>query len=273
MDIPIWRLLTPESRSKLISYGPTAPPAITVRACAPEAALHTPLVKAVRIMIQRAITNDGLKLTPSGFLSRVDTMPVFDAVEWPVWSKESYAAVTKAINEREVTPIRLARVTAMKAGLLRRRGKLLAATKIGKMVVTEDKAGELLARLAEASFWKVRQEDFDGMPFGPWPQDHAGVALWSVGAAAWAWRDADELLPICTMPFVPVLGLAADFPKFAFFARILRPVIWLGLLDSERRIEPGDRWQVRKDFVRKTPLFDEVLRFDVDLAEAPNVVH
>jgi hypothetical protein len=65
----------------------------------------------------------------------------------------------------------------------------------------------------------------------------------------------------------------ADFPKFAFFARILRPAIWLGLLDCERRIEPGDRWQVRKDFVRKTPLFDEMLRFDVDLAEAPHAVH
>jgi hypothetical protein len=268
MILPVWTLLTPDSLSNLISDDRNIPSAIAVVPCRPSCALESPLVKAVRMMVERAVANDGLKLTANGFLSRADVKPVFDAVDWPAWSKESFAA-----NEREVIPIHLARVTAQKAGLLRRRGKVLAATKVGKALLAEERAGELLARLTEASFWKVRQDEFDGVPFGPWPQDHVGVALWSVGVAASAWQDADELLPICTMPFVPVKGLHDDYPEFAFFARVLRPAIWLGLLDYEERKEPGERWPISRDFVRKAALFDEVLRFSVKLVEHSDVVH
>jgi hypothetical protein len=263
---PVWTLLTPDSRSNLISDDGEIPSAIRVKPCTSSAhALDAPLLKSVRVMVERAVTNEGLKMTPSGYLSRADTKPVFDAVHWPDWSKENFAAVTKVINECEVLPIHLARITAQKAGLLRRQGKKLVATKVGRALLAEENAGELLVRLTEASFWKVRQDAFDGVPFGPWPQDHVGVVLWCVGAAASAWQDSDDLLSICTIPFVPIAGLHAGHPEFAFFARILRPAIWLGLLAFEERKEEGERWPVRKKFVRKTPLFDQVLRFEVEV--------
>ena len=92
------------------------------------------------------------------------------------------------------------------------------------------------------------------------------MALWSVGAVARDWRYADELLPICTIPYIPAAGLREDYPEFAFYARILRPAIWLGLLDYEERKESGERWPKTRDFTRKTTLFDEVLKFAVDIA-------
>lgn len=94
-----------------------------------------------------------------------------------------------------------------------------------------------------------------------------------MGVVASGWQEAAALLPICTIPFIPVAGLHEHHPEFVFFARILRPAIWLGLLDFEDRKEPDDRWRVRRDFVRKTPQFDDVLKFTVELTERSRMIH
>ena len=145
-------------------------------------ALDVPMVRAARFLVERAIAKGGLKLTPKGFLNRADASATFDSTDWPDFSNEGYRRIAKYIDEREVRPLHRARVTAMKAGLLVRRGPMLVATKVGARLLDEGRAGALLAALAEASFWKVPQETFDSVPFAPWPQDHVGVALWSLAS-------------------------------------------------------------------------------------------
>ena len=49
-------------------------------------------------------------------------------------------------------------------------------------------------------------------------------------------------------------------------ARILRPLLWFGLLEHRREAPPGDRYGGH--FFRKSALFDRFLQFDVETERA-----
>ena len=49
----------------------------------------------------------------------------------------------------------------------------------------------------------------------------------------------------------------------AMEARVLRPLLWFGLLEHRRDAHPDPRYGGR-DFYRKSALFDRFLRFDVE---------
>jgi hypothetical protein len=46
-------------------------------------------------------------------------------------------------------------------------------------------------------------------------------------------------------------------------ARILRPLLWFGLLERRHETPPGDRYGGRH-FFRKSALFDRFVQFDVE---------
>ena len=60
-------------------------------------------------------------------------------------------------------------------------------------------------------------------------------------------------------PDSPVLD--TTFREWRFRRRALDPLVWLGLLES-RDLPRKERWE-RPIEVRKTPLYDRLLRFDV----------
>jgi hypothetical protein len=63
-----------------------------------------------------------------------------------------------------------------------------------------------------------------------------------------------------------------DFPTMAFEARILRPLTWFGLL--EMRHDDGARpGLVQQRRYRKTPCFDRLISFEVQLEEQPTIRH
>lgn len=271
---PLWRLLAPGGISLLVSEDGTVPPAISVIPCAdPAVALSGPLVRTVRAMIEHAVTRGAIALTPSGKLRRADLRPFYTVADWQDWPRDVIEAICKAPNESDVVPLQVARVTALKAGLLRRSGKVLVATKAGASLLREDKAGHLLARLVETSFWKVPQEQFDGVRVAPWPQDHVGVVLWCLGLAGTSWRDTEELFPLCVIPYRGMAEERMGDPHHAFYLRIVRPAVWLGLLAFESHGKPGDWRRDVQRMVRKSPLFDAVLRFGVAWARPAGVVH
>ena len=72
----------------------------------------------------------------------------------------------------------------------------------------------------------------------------------------------------------PVIGVVRsqwDFGSFAKEARILRPLVWFGLLES--RTEPRSPTDVVESrLYRKAALFDRFLKFDVQV-EIPNNRH
>ena len=70
---------------------------------------------------------------------------------------------------------------------------------------------------------------------------------------------------------IGVLESQWDLGSSAMEARILRPLVWFGLLES--RTEPGSAADlIERRLYRKARLFDRFLKFDVQV-EGPEIRH
>jgi hypothetical protein len=112
---------------------------------------------------------------------------------------------------------------------------------------------------------------FDGYPIDSWPQGEVGIILWSLSASAHDWLPRETLTRLCASPVVGVLESQWDVGSSAMEARILRPLVWFGLLES--RTEPRSAADlIERRLYRKAPLFDRFLKFDVQV-EGPEIRH
>ena len=219
-------------------------------------------------LLQRAAT-DGLKLTATGNLSRGVVAEMIEIVEWPGLDKGELFGFHKVINEPDFLPVHFVRVLAQATKLCHtRRGKLVV-TRPGKSMLVPERHGILHALLFHVALWHLNLGFFDRNPIDSWPQSHTGIVLWSLSTGASDWLDPETLTRLCTIPVVGVLKSTWDLGSYAMEARILRPLVWFGLLEqrNEKRTGPVDR-----RFYRKTPLFDRFLKFSVQI-EGPTTRH
>ena len=63
-----------------------------------------------------------------------------------------------------------------------------------------------------------------------------------------------------------------DRTPYAMEARILRPLLWFGLLEYRSEKLPDSRFATRH-YYRKTPLFDRLLSFDVQVSSTQGSRH
>lgn len=236
-----------------------------------EAALRSPMVRAARLLLSRAVEKNGLVLTPAGTMKRADVWHVFDQTEWPGYEKSEVLAANKVINEGDAPGVTFTRVTLQARGLLQAGSGILKPSEAAKTLLAPEAAPALLAELFQAVFWKVRLQMFDGIAIDSWPQPHIGVILWSLSVAAHSWCSAEDLTSNCSM--VGILGEdpPPDLPEYAMVARALRPLTWLGVMESRQR-KGTSRWAFDDDF-RKMPLFEQLLRFDIELQGAEGERH
>jgi hypothetical protein len=131
-------------------------------------------------------------------------------------------------------------------------------------MLAEDRRRALQAILFHVAFWHANLADFGRGLLDSWPQPDIGVVLWSLSVAASDWQPPQTLTRLCTIPVNAVLDETWDRGSSAMEARILRPLMWFGLLEcrSEKRSQTvlGEQ-----RFYRKAPLFDRFLRFDIRL--------
>ena len=142
-----------------------------------------------------------------------------------------------------------------------RRGKLIQ-TRLGKEILAQHRAGPLQALLFHVALWHVNFGYFDRNPIETWPQTHVGIVLWSLSASANDWIDRETLTRLCTVPVPRVLNSTFDFGSYAMDSRVLKPLLWFGLL--EFRMERGNG-KVERRLYRKAALFDRFLRFRVHI--------
>ena len=274
-DLPIWTLLTrPSLDALLLNRGQAMPRAITIaRDLDGASVIDTPLLALTLLMIQRAQAQGGLTLTATGALSRKDVRAIFDAMSWPGYDKANALRMNKVLNEADVMPVELARLTAHTARLLRKREKRLLATKSGAALAEPEAATELFAQLFATTFWQVNLGYFDRVPFEAWPQNHVGLVLWCLSLAGEGWSQPEDLVRTCTV-WQPGLDVGpVDFPAYAFESRVLRPLSWFGLLET-RLIgdEHAPEWQRDRQY-RKAGLFNRAMRFDVEMAKYAGPAH
>jgi hypothetical protein len=191
-------------------------------------------------------------------------------IEWPGYDQADAFRLHKVINEPDFLPLHIVRLLAEGAKLVRaQRGKLVV-TSLGKSMLSEVRLGSLQAILIHLAFWHVDLGYFGRSLLGSWPQADVGIVLWSLSVSAADWQTSEKLTRLCTIPEPATLAGTWDRSTYAMEARILRPLLWFGLLEYRTEKNPDSRI-VARHYYRKAALFDRMLAFNVkmDLAESP----
>jgi hypothetical protein len=223
------------------------------------------------ILLRRAAETSGLKLTATGNLSRAVVEEMFGIIQAPDYDKTELLRFQKVINEPDLLPLHFIRILTQTAKLSRTyRGKLIP-TPLGRRMLAAEQHGPLQALLFHVALWHMNLAYFDGYPLDSWPQSQVGVILWSLSTSAHDWLPRETLTRLCATPVNGVLESQWDFGSSAVEARILRPLVWFGLLES--RTEPRSAIElVDPRLYRKAPLFDRFVKFDVQI-EGPDIRH
>lgn len=265
---PAWALLTFESFNALRSEPSKENRALSL---ANDLTLDEILMSAITrnmlIFLQKASVGDGLKLTAKGNLSRTVVGEMLDLFEWPEFEKDAAYRYYKVLNEADFFPLFFVRHIATQAKFVRPYRGALRLTKLGRDMQKEPKRRSLQAILFHVTFWHADLSYFGRGMFGTWPQFDAGILFWSLSVSASTWQTSETLTRLCAIPIIGVLESTWDSGSMLVEARILRPLLWFGLLEYRSEEIPGI-WLGHRHFYRKSPLFDRFLEFDVKLERA-----
>ena len=138
-------------------------------------------------------------------------------------------------------------------------------------MLAAEQHGPLQAVLFHVAFWHLNLAYFDRYALDSWPLTQVGVILWSLSASAHDWLPRETLTRLCTSPVIDVLEWEWDLGSSAMEARILRPLLWFGLMESRTQARSATEL-VDPRLYRKAPLFDRFVRFDVQI-ESPDIRH
>jgi hypothetical protein len=214
------------------------------------------------ILLRQAADGDGLKLTATGNLSRTVVAELASQFDWPGLDPAEVYRLQKVVNEPDFLPLFFVRQVAQFAKLVRPHKGRLRATPLGRDLLTEEKRRVLQPILFHLTFWHADLGYFGRGMHGSWPKGDIGILLWSLSVAAADWQTPEKLTRLCTIPVNGVLTTSWDSGSVITEARILRPLVWFGLLDHRVETAPGARFTDRHAY-RKTPLFDRFLKFSV----------
>ena len=214
-----------------------------------------------------AARGGSLKLTATGNLTRAVVAKMIDLFDWPDFDKTEVFRLNKVINEPDFLPLHFVRLVAEAAGLVRRNRGFLRPTVLGRDLSGGPQRRALLAVLFHVAGWHCDLSYFGHGLHGAWPQRDIGVVLWSLSVAAGDWESRERLTRLCTIPINGVLDAQWDSGSVAMEARILRPLLWFGLLEYRNDAPLGDRYGGRH-FFRKSALFDRFLQFDAEIEHA-----
>ena len=192
-------------------------------------------------------------------------------IEWPNYDQPNAFRLNKVINEPDFLPLHVVRILAQAATLVRAQRGKLAATPLGKSMLSDERQGSLPAILFHVAFWHTDLGYFGRGPLGSWPQADMGIVLWSLSVSAGDWQTGEKLTRLRTIPESATLTGTWDRSAYAMEARILRPLLWFGLLEYRSENIPDSRLAARH--YRKSPLFDRLLTFDVKMDFAQGARH
>lgn len=225
---------------------------------------ESPVARNTLKLLRSALDGGGLKLTATANLSRAVVGEMLKIFEWPHYDNVGALSFNKVVNEPDFLPLHFVRNIAQLALMFRsHRGKLMA-TRLGKDMLAEDRQRALQAILFHVAFWHVDLANFGRALLDSWPQPDIGVVIWSLSVAASDWQPPEKLTRLCTIPVNAVLETTWDRGSSAMEARILRPLMWFGLLECGSEKE-SQTVLGHQRFYRKAPLFDRFFSFDVRL--------
>jgi hypothetical protein len=96
---------------------------------------------------REAIESSGLPLTATGNLSRATVAEIRGLIEWPNYDQPNAFRLNKVINEPDFLSLHVGRILAQAASLVRAQQGKLAATSLGKSMLSDERQGSLPAIL------------------------------------------------------------------------------------------------------------------------------
>jgi len=266
---PAWSLLEVMSLLALINVPARldrpSPIRLAVDFTAAEVAA-SPAASHLLKLLQMADEADGLALTSRGNLTRAVVADFAAVLDWPGFDLALVSRFCRVVNEADVTPLHFLRIIAMRCGFLRKTSGRLVLANAGRQMLEPGAPAALQAIAFHAAFWRTNLGFFDRAPLPEWPQSHIGVVLWSLATAAHSWQSNDRLVRLCAIPDDSVIGAPERFPSFALDIRVLRTLLWFGLMEVDNA--PADCRRPARALFRKTPLYDRFIGFNVRLEEA-----
>lgn len=270
---PAWTLLDIDSFNALaFPRSPTEGPIHMATDLSIEEINQSAIARNTIVLLQAASIEPGLQLTAAGNLSRAVVAAMLDAFTWPGFDKADVLRHNKVANEPDVLPLFFLRHLVVASKLLRRHKGYLRITPLGRKMLLPPGPPSLQAILFDRTFWGLDLSYFYHGLHGDWPLRDAGRVLWSLSAAASEWEVPERLTRLCTIPINGVLDSTWDSGSSAMEARVLRPLLWFGLLES-RDADSGGPAYARRHLYRKTALFDRFLSFDVRLETSDGSRH
>jgi hypothetical protein len=266
-------VLTDESFSALAAEPSVANTALRVANDLTAAELDTSAVaRNTLVLLHHAAQDVGLKLTQTGNLARSVVAELIGQFDWLDFDSAGTFQFHTIINEPDFLPLHFVRLVAEAARLVRRNRGFLKLTVLGRDLSKEPQRRALLAILFHVAGWHCNLSYFGRDLHGEWPQGDIGVILWSLSVAAREWESPERLTRICAIPINGVLDAQWDTGSMAMEARLLRPLLWFGLLEYRRDAHVGDRYGGHH-FYRKSALFDRFLHFDVEIERASSTLN
>ena len=270
---PAWTLLTFDSLRALRQEPSARQNAIRItNDLSADESAGSAVTRNTLVLLRQAIERNGLSLTATGNLSRSVVAEMRGLIEWPHYNQADAFRMNKVINEPDFLPLHIVRILAQAATLVHaQRGKLVT-TPLGKSMLSHERQSSLLAILFHIAFWRMDLGYFGRSLLGSWPQADIGVVLWSLSVSAGDWQTSEKLTRLCTIPEPATLTGTWDRSAYAMEARILRPLLWFGLLEYRSENIPDSRFAARH-YYRKSALFDRLLTFDVKMDFAQGARH
>ena len=265
---PAWTLLTFDSLRELRREPSAGQSAIRIaNDLRADELAGSAVARNTFIFLQEAVERDGLPLTATGNLTRAVVSEMCKLIDWPDYDQADAFRFSKVINEPDFLPLHVVRILAQSAQLVRSQRGRLVVTPIGESMLSEGRAGSLPAILLHLMFWHMDLGYFGPAP-GAWPQPHIGVVLWSLSVSAGDWQSSEKLTRLCTIPDPTLLTGTWDRSVFAMETRVLRPLLWFGLLEHRKESIPDNQYATMRNYYRNAALFNRLLTFEVEL-ESP----
>ena len=95
--------------------------------------------------------------------------------------------------------------------------------------------------------------------------------LWSLSVCADEWQSPEKLIRLCTIPEPAMFSDTWDRTRYAMEAKILRPLLWFGLLEHRDEEIPA-AGSVRTIFIAR-PSCSNACSFDVHINRSEGARH
>ena len=269
---PLWTLLDPDTLGRFLNARTLKDSPTRINANLNLSDLDgSRVLNHARLVLSALEEEGGAKLTATGNISRKFVARMVEEFQWPDHEKEVIYSLNKVVNEEDFLPLHYLHVVMKEAGLLRKYKGLLKPSRLGRAMLDEGAAGELMRLLFTATFEKLNASYLDRIPIRSWPQEQIGLVLYLLSQAAAEWSHPGVLMRRTAIPTLEIIDAPYDFPEFAFSGRILRYLVWFGLMEM-RPPRIMDRMAAKREH-RKTALYDRFLAFDMKSSGGGSTVH